>query len=248
MLLKKNYNKHKLFFSSVLLLTVFSFLLIPSCKDTKDTLNLEYGYEYAPIDSGHYVTYQVDSIFYSYNGQYSRDTSSYQIKELVTDTTYDNENNLCYKLELFKRKTANDPWVTYKIWTVQQTTTKFIKTEDDLRFVKLVFPPKEEDEWNGNIYLPTTGIYEVLKDWLYIYSDVHQPYAINTFNFDSTLTVTEVDEESLIDKRLRKEVYAKGVGMVYQEWEVLQKQNVQKDWQEGPENGFRIRMRIIDHN
>jgi hypothetical protein len=250
MLLKKNRNRLNRisiipFLSFFILAIVFSF---SSCKDTKDTYSLYYGYEYYPVDSGHYVTYEVDSIFYSYNGQYTRDTARYQIKETVTDTFYDNENNLCYRLETFKRYSPNDPWEIYKVWKLQRTTTALIKTEDDLRYVKLIFPAKENDEWNGNIYLPTTGIYEVFKDWLYTYSGVHQPTTVGSFSFDSTLTVNQVDDETLIEKRLRKEVYAKGVGMIYMEWEALKKQNVQMNWQDGPENGFRIRMRIIDHN
>ncbi len=248
MRLKKNYNRHNLFPLFVFPLIALLFLLLPSCKDTKDTYNPEYGYEYYPVDSGHYVAYEVDSVSYTYNGQYTRDTARYQIKELVTDTFYDNENNLCYRLEVYKRANSSLPWSIYKVWKLRQTATTLIKTEDDLKFIKLTFPPNEGSEWNGNAYLPLTGIYEVFKDWIYAYSDVHQPYSINGFSFDSTLTVSEVDEESLIEKKLRKEVYAKGVGMVYQEWEIVTKQVVGDDWITGVQNGFRIRMRVMDHN
>ncbi|MBK8657434.1 MAG: hypothetical protein IPN22_00765 [Bacteroidetes bacterium] len=77
---------------------------------------------------------------------------------------------------------------------------------------------------------------------------MHEPYIAGGLNFDSTLTVLQVDDEDLIEKTLRREVYAKNIGMVYQEWEYLTKQKVQLNWQNGPENGFRIRMKAIDWN
>lgn len=248
MLLKKNYSKYKAVYFGLVFLAFAFTVFFQSCKDTKDNYNIDYSYNYYPIDSGHYVIYEVDSILYTYNGQYTRDTARYQIKELITDTFYDGENNLCYRLETFKRYSSSAQWEVYKVWKIERTPTTLLKTEDDLKFVSLVFPPAEGEEWNGNIYLPSSGIYGVFQDWNYTYSLIHKPYSINGFSFDSTLTVEEIDDESLIEKRLRKQVYAAGVGMIYREWEVLTKQNVQKDWQDGPENGFRIRMRLIDHN
>jgi hypothetical protein len=50
-----------------------------------------------------------------------------------------------------------------------------------------------------------------------------------------------------VAKRLRKEVYAKNLGMVYQEWELKTKQTF-GSWDTGQWKGFSIRMRLIDHN
>ncbi|MCW5909071.1 MAG: hypothetical protein KIS94_14495 [Chitinophagales bacterium] len=244
----ENFNKRKKTFTlllATLLLTAFFY----SCKNTKDDFVLDYHYNYYPIDSGHYVVYDVDSIHYASSGQVTyRDSARYQLREMITDTFYDLENQLCYKVELSRRANSSSPWTFDRVWHVKATKANIQKTEGDVRFVKLIFPPKENAEWNGNIYVPTTNQYSVFQDWEYYYKDVHQPYSINGFNFDSTVTVSEVDEENVIEKKLRKEVYAKGVGMIYQEWEVGAKQNVQAKWDTGIQNGFRIRMRVAEHN
>ncbi|MBL0310116.1 MAG: hypothetical protein IPP77_10680 [Bacteroidetes bacterium] len=192
----------------------------------------------------------MDSILYRYAppDEYRRDTVHYQLMEIISDTFYDNLNELNYQLDLYRRPNSAASWSFFKRWSMKINTTNAQKKEDDANFMKLIFPPAEGDSWNGNQFLPTSSPYEMYRDWEYHYTSVHQPYSINGFNFDSTLTVDEVDRETLIDKTLRKEVYAKNVGMIYQEWEHLEKQNVTKDWQTGPENGFRIRMRIVEHH
>jgi len=234
----------------LLALLTFSLLVfVQSCSNKKDDFNLDYNYNYYPLTTGHYVTYNVDSISYRFNNpNYLRDTVRFQLKEVVADTFYDNENELNYRLELFRRPDATAGWSIWKVWNVKQTTTTLQKNEDDIRFIKLVFPQTNGETWNGNIYVPNTTIYDIFKNWTYRYSNLHQPLSLNGFNFDSTLVVNQVDDENVIEKKLRKEIYAKNVGMIYQEWEGMKKQRVDKDWQEGPETGFRIRMTIIDHN
>lgn len=223
-------------------------ILLPGCTK-KDSATIDFAYEYYPYDLGHYVSYDVDSIFYSYsNPNYFRDTAHYQLKELIADTLYDNENNLNYKVELYRRPDSVSSWTIWKVWYLKPGGTNIQQVEDDIRFIKLIFPPKEGADWNGNLYVPTTDPYAVYRDWDYTYSDVNQPYSINGFNFDSTLTVTAVDiTDNLITKTLHREVYAKHVGMVYQEWEDMHK-GVQGNFDFNTTNGFRIRMRLIDHN
>lgn len=229
----------------------FSFFLLPlaiilsvfSCKDKSDTLAINYQYDYAPVDSGHYVIYDVDSIVYGT----SRDTASYQLMEIVTDTFYDNLNEQAYRLERFRRADENSPWGIDRVWYTKRTATNFQKVEDDIKFVKLVFPPAQDEEWNGNLFVPTVEPFKIYRNWNYQYTEVNAPYTIGSLSFDSTLTVLEVDDENLIEKTLRKEVYAKGVGLIYQEWESLTKE-VTTDWITGPKSGFRIRMKVREHN
>jgi hypothetical protein len=231
------------------LLPIAYCLLLSSCKTKKDSFITDYQYDYAPIDSGHYVIYDVDSISYSYIEPLQiRDTAHYQMKEEVGDTVYFN-NELNYELNLYRRADENSPWVYDRKWDIKRTTTTFQKEEGNIRFVKLVFPPAEGEEWAGNIYVPTeTDPYKGFLDWDYHYENMGTPSTINNINFDSTLTVVEVNDSNVINKRLRKEVYAKGVGMIYQEWELLNKQDVLSNWQTGRLNGFRIRMKVRDHN
>ncbi len=238
--------KHFNFYYFFLLAAVS--LFIASCKDRSDTLEIDYMYDYAPVDSGHYVIYDVDSITYNFISPiYYRDTARYQLKEEIGDTFYDNNNELNYELNLYRRANASSSWVFDRKWSVKRTVTTFQKNEGDLRFIKLVFFPQKNLSWGGNNYIPTTAPYRVFLNWDYHYTEVNIPYSVNGLNFDSTLIVSEVDNENLIEKTLRKEVYAKGVGMIYQEWESLTK-NVGGNWNDDPRQGFRIRIKVKEYN
>jgi hypothetical protein len=171
----------------------------------------------------------------------------YQWLLTITDTLQ-LQNEVYYTVETYRRRDSTTSWNYDRKWKVKRTATNLQLYEDDIDFVKLVFPPQQDETWNGNVYVPTTAPYDVFQNWNYFYASVDQPYSINGLNFDHTLTVSEVDNENLIEKTLRKEVYAKGVGLIYQEWEYMTKQNVSADWNTGPEQGFRIRMKVIAHN
>lgn len=224
-------------------------LLLFSCRDKTDTLNIDYQTAYFPLDSGHYVTYQVDSIF-SYSSDAARDTQSYQLMEVVGDTFYDNLGELNYELNLYRRENSNAQWNFDRKWYAKKGDRNVQKQEDDLRFIKLVFPPEQNKSWNGNAYIPDNDNYKDFKDWDYFFVNVNEPYSINSFSFDSSLTVSGVDDETFISKRKRKEVYAKNVGMVYQEYELKKKiiYTLPFSWDSSGWNGFCIRMRVIDHN
>jgi hypothetical protein len=244
----KRYGLYRIAFSFGLWSLVLG-LLLSSCKNEKDSFVLDFQYDYAPLDSGRYVIYDVDSIYYSYTDVQAYDSARYQMKQEVGDTFYDNSNELNYELNLYRRTDETSPWIYDRKWIVKRNTTTFQKKEDDVWFIKLVFPPEENKPWDGNIQVPLTEPYKLFNDWDYHYESVGKPFSTNTLNFDSTLTVVEVNDSNAIDKRLRKEVYAKGVGMVYQEWEILKVgAGVFPNWQTGNLNGFRIRMRATEHN
>jgi hypothetical protein len=226
---------------------VAGFLLMPSCKQDPDTNLSDFKYDYYPLDTGKYIVYDVDSIF-SYSSDFSRDTAHFQLKELLADTFYDNENRLNYRLEVYRRESSADPWVIDRVWSVIRTTTNLQKKEDEVRYVKLVFPPVAGGTWDGNVYIPSANEpFLDFKNWEYTYQDVDVPYSINGFSFDSALIAVDVADSNFINKRLKKEVYAKGIGMVYQEWEMKTKQSV-TSWDTGKWTGFGLHMRMIEHN
>lgn len=237
------------------ILQIFAFLLfcgiifITGCKKKNDNSNYDFKYNYYPLDSNHSVTYHVDSISYSYSApQYFRDTFSYDWRMVIGDTFYDNQNRLNYKIYCYRRADSTQPWNLDRLWSAYRTTTNLQINEDDLRFVKLVFPPSNGQTWNGNVYLPTSTPYDVFLNWNYHYSTIDTSITINGETFDHAIVVGEVDNEDFVNKTLRREIYAKDVGLVYQEWESLEKQNVDTSWATGAESGFRIRWNVIGHN
>ncbi len=228
--------------------------LVPSCKDKVEDYNALYEYEYYPLDSGRYIIYDVDSIKYSWQPtvgsdyiQY-RDTIRYQLKEYYAGTFYDSfQGNLKYRIEYYRRKSQDEPWQNDRVWYALKTSTSLQRQEDDLRFLKLVFPPREGYTWDGTSLIPKTGVYEFLTDWKFKYEDVGKPLTVNGKDFEKTLTVTHIStgESNLLEYQYSKEIFAKGVGIIYKDWDKIEKQLVSSSW-ENPQkaNGHRLRMRI----
>ncbi|MBS1618340.1 MAG: hypothetical protein JST76_07470 [Bacteroidetes bacterium] len=233
-------------------LIIAALLALAGCKQDTDKMTLSpMLYDYAPQHVGHYLIYDVDSITYSYSDPVQTvDTVHYQIQELISDSFYDNLGNVAYRIEVSKRyDTISSLSVVDRAWYSFRTRNTYEKVEDDLHFIKLVFPPVNGITWNGNSYLPasdtTSDIYQTYAGWTYTYSEVNSPKAINGLGFDSALVVTEVNEENLINKKLSRETYALHVGLMYKEWEVINKQDVSASWNTpNKATGFRIRWRL----
>jgi len=221
---------------------------LSSCKKDKYTDTLNYMYEYQPLAIGQYTIYDVDSVNYNYIDpiQYT-DTNHYQQMEKITDTMYDNENRINYRFELYRRTDSTSAWSIWKVWYGLTTKTNYERQEDDLRFAKLVFPPVVDKHWNGNLYIPSndSNIFKVYNKWDYHYTAVGGSATVNGKTFSETVSVSQVDEENLIDKRLSKEIYAKKVGLIYKEFAVINKQDIGSPWAYPFEAvGFRIVMQV----
>ncbi len=221
--------------------------LLPGCKNEPETFLGDYKYEYFPLDSGRYITYDVDSI-YCYNDDGIKDTAYYQLKYEVGDTFYDNQNELSYEVSIHRRENTSSPWVFYRKWYAKKNVTNAQQVEDDLRFIKLIFPPQQDATWNGNLYIASGNEpFLAYKNWESVYEGVDVPYTINGFSFDSALLVTNVADSIFTYKHLRKEVYVKNLGMVYQEWEMKNKQEA-GSWFATKWKGFSLKMRMVEHN
>jgi len=106
------------------------------------------------------------------------------------------------------------------VWYENLLDTKAEKVEENIRYIKLVFPVKEGKSWDGNAY-------NTLGTWNYTYTDVDVPLIINNNTFDSTLTVLQLDNPLLISYEHSEEQYARGVGMIYKQYTFLDYQNIQ---------------------
>src|SRR4051812_387123 len=97
----------------VLFASIIAILLVlAGCKQDKDLTTLSpFLYDYAPVNVGHYVIYDVDSIVFRFAAPDSQhvDTVHYQIKELIQDTFYDNLGHLSYRIEVSKRYDTLSP-------------------------------------------------------------------------------------------------------------------------------------------
>lgn len=177
-----------------------------SCKKDKLDLNLNVGYSYFPVEEGHWLIYDVESIVKDgFSGQI--DSAFYQVLEVIDSTFLDNQGRPTQRIERYKRNTAADPWVIHKVFTATRTATTAERVEDNIRFVKLIFPVKINSKWDGNSM-------NVLDSTPYEYTGVHQSYTIGTLSFDSVLTVLQIEEDFFTYYLRSEEKYASSIGKI----------------------------------
>jgi hypothetical protein len=201
--------KSKILAIIVLLISILVSILI-SCKKDKEELKVDLGYDYFPSASGTYVVYEVDSLYYN-DFTSTIDTFKFQIKEKITENFTDLSSRNTQRIERFYRKNGADEWLIKDVWFANITSNTAEKVEENVRFVKIVFPLKLDNIWNGNRF-------NNLGEQNYTLSKLNVPYKLGTSNFDSTIFITQMADSNLIEKKIAYEVYAKNVGLIYKKY------------------------------
>jgi hypothetical protein len=186
--------------------------LLCCCSETIDPDPSLVGYNYFPLEIGFYRTYQVNEITISLLEP--TDTSRYQRRALVADT-FHTQNETNYVLHLFSRKTDLDSWNLDSVWTARRTETHAVVVENNVPFLKLVFPVREDKTWDGNLF-------NALPEDEYEITDIGGGFDTPAGRFEDLLTVFENDNpDTLIFQDIRKAIYAPNVGLIYQKSSIL---------------------------
>lgn len=250
------------------LLRLFAILFIPtiflfqSCGDDVIEDPIEFGYDYFPLEIGKYMIYDVDSTIYDIVGgnNVSVTVNSIQVKEEVTDSFPDNEGRTVFRIERFERNDENEEWRIKDVWTAAITERQAERTEENLRFIKLIFPVSENtNPWDGNRYIDENTVIPVagesifiFKNWLYEYREIGTSLNVGPFTFDDVVEVYQADEENFIELRRSYEYYAKGVGLVNRKIWILDTQCIEpcagQTWEEKAQKGFIVEQTIREYN
>ena len=224
-------------------------------------------YDYFPLEIGKFVVYQVDSIVYDFapGGGTVQDSSRTFAREVVADTLRDNTGALYFVIERYERVDANDPWLFKSASTASRTSNQAIRTENNWRYLKLVFPLDRRSEWDGNIWIDKSREIEIagervrpFTNWIYEVDSIDVPAMVGQFAFDSTLLVTEADDINVIERRLSRVRYARHIGIVWREQWILDSQYCNqtpspvdcesRPWEQKAEKGYILRQTILSFN
>ncbi|WP_146199141.1 hypothetical protein [Arcicella aurantiaca] len=157
---------------------------------------------------GTFIVYDVQEIQYSLTE--TPKVKNYQFKEVNASFFQDSDNKETLRIERYRRENETQKWTIDSIFTAKKEVDKALKTENNVTYVKMIFPIKEGVKWNGNLYNSLgNDFYEMKK--------VNQPFQINGQNFAKTLSVIQQNDSTLVDLKRRMEIYAEGIGLVYQE-------------------------------
>lgn len=193
----------------LLLLIVAVTILTGSCgKEESPTNAPNTGLSYFPIDSGLVRIYQVDSIYWDeFTG--INDTVSYMLKEVIAGQFTDNSGRKAQRIERFRQDSSGN-WLIDRVWSSLRTSTTAEVVEENTRLLKLVFPAKEGEEWNGNAFnSEEEQRYEIIREGL---SDQS-----GSLTFDKTVHILQDDFTTAIGRDYSEERYADQVGLYFRE-------------------------------
>lgn len=197
---------------SIFIFLAILFLGINSCKKDKDPLP-DMGYNYFPNEEGRYIVYDVDSIYYD-DFDNTIDTFKFQLKHKIESIYNDNQGRPTQRIEQYvKMYNHSIPysamnWILRDVWAANASSTSAEQVEENVRFVKLAFPVKETQKWNGNAQ-------NILTAWNYTYNFFDLPRTHGNIAFDSVLEVNQYNQKTLIEYTYYIERYARNVGMIY---------------------------------
>ncbi|MEZ5047551.1 MAG: hypothetical protein R2831_11220 [Chitinophagaceae bacterium] len=244
-------------FLSMQKVLIVLFLLLSmatSCKrQTIPFSNVKLGKDYVKIETGHFIDYELDSIIYD-DFNLKTDTFRSIIRDEVGATFLDNQNRESFLIKRKVKDVINNAWIEQSDYYVTLTESAYEVVDNNLRFIKLIFPVKESIKWDGNAYLPTALNPELqwYDGWSYQYLNVNNVWSNQALSFPNTVIIKQADfnEGNASDplaysaKTFSQEIYAKNVGMVHKEitrW-VYQPSVVKY------KKGFTLIFNAINHN
>ncbi len=215
-----------------LLSVVFISAVAVSCDKKTDTYSSDKIDEYFDLQIGKSTRYRLDSLTFTDFG--ARDTTIYyEAKDVVEAAITDNAGRPGWKVVRYLRDTLGvRPWTPTMTYTVTPTRESLEVVEENFRFEKMRLPVTNGYSWKGNKYINLNSTdpnwnYDYLFDWDYTYENAGLPFPIfNGQTVQNTITVNQVnetlgnpdDDKSYSEKTYGKEVYAKGIGLVYREF------------------------------
>src|SRR5687767_13935146 len=142
-------------------LTVISsllFFILTSCSE-KEEFTSEPINDYFLLTPGKYISYRLDSLVFTNFGR-TIETHRYQVKEQVDALITDNLGRPSYRVFRYLRDSLGlTPWQPSGTYFITPLADQVEVVEDNLRFIKLHMPLRENFSWKGNRYLPSEPSY-----------------------------------------------------------------------------------------
>ncbi len=231
-----------------------------SCKKESEDIINEPISSYYPIQIGNSITYLLDSTIYMNFGT-EKVVRSYLIKDIVDSMITDNLGRDSYKIRRkIRNKLDTTLWNDLTSYLITYHNKRLEVIQDNQRYLKLIEPIKNNLEWNGNSYINTVSNPELqyLDQWKYYYTDVGMPFTKDLLTYPETISVIQRDDilgDTLnkayyFEVNYSKEVYAKGVGLIYKSFlhEAWQPANANSSTGYYESNSYGIKLTMLDRN
>ena len=181
-------------------------LIFNSCEPIEYESN-NYFYNYYPLQTNQEKEFLVTNIVHN---SFGKDTSTYFLKEIITDYNINFEGDTVYKVERYWKADSSLSYEIKDVWTSKKNLGAIYLNEENITYNKLIFPLSFNIYWNGNAF-NNLGYQE------YSIESLNIPFQLNNLIFDSTLTIIQNYKSNLLEFENAKEIYATGIGLIYKE-------------------------------
>jgi len=171
------------------------------------------GLNFIQLEKGRYIDYEITEIrFFVVEDP---ETLYYQLREIVADTFTDLEGETAYRLERYTRNQTGEIWQIDSVWTATVNQARYIKTENNIPYIRLAFPIAEEKVWNGNAL-------NSLPEENYQITGVGDTTTIGRFDFRNTFKVIQANDSNLVFLKKSEEFYAENIGLIKKNFTFIQ--------------------------
>lgn len=201
-----------------LLICLILGFMLSSCQSAEPVIP-DMGFDYFPMKVRSFQVYEVEETSILNNIQSS---VKYEIKHTITDSSLNQHGIVTYRISRERRNNSAEDWQPFETWTVENKTNRIIQNENNIPFVKLVFPPALNLKWNGNEYnnLPENGnLFNTSGSNKYVITATDYNVTLeNGFQAFNTISVAQNQySDEFIGKDERTEIYAKDIGMIFKQ-------------------------------
>lgn len=189
-------------------LKTVSFLFFAfSCQKNKTEISpRDFGQNYVPFSDSMSIVYKVTKTEFLF--QHTDVSTSYQKELFVLDTnTSDPTDFVIYR---FVKANLEDEWVVDSIYAGFKSDKEYVKIENNVAKLNVVFEPYKKREWNKNAYNTEKSVnwYVQAKDTSYHYNELKSDKALIIQSPENLETFISSNEEF--------EVYGYNLGLIHQ--------------------------------
>ncbi len=195
------------------ILAVFFTAALFSCNE-KEVFTTEPLEDYMPLTVGKYITYRVDSLVFTSFGR-ATEIHKYQVKHVIDAKITDNLGRTSYRVFTFIRDSVNatswtpaQPWINSNTFYITPASDQIEVVENNLRFIKMHLPIRNNFTWNGGKYLPRDPYQPAgfsfsndddMQKWDYYYENLNDVFVYKQQPLPNVLNIVHVDDRFAID-------------------------------------------------
>ena len=128
----------------------FLILIINLSCDPVEYSEVKSYQDYFPIEIQKEKNFLVTNIIHN---SFGKDTSSYYLKEIITESFIDLEGDTAYRIQRYWRTDTTQTYEIKDVWVVKKSENSIQQLEENIRFTKLIFPIKAMLSLNPYLHL-----------------------------------------------------------------------------------------------